>query len=484
MKPLHRSLFIAVLAAMTGTAFTACDDDENGFSAVDNQAPTIEADASFSAEPGSKFSIKGLIKDADGIASISLRNEGMHLDKTIDLLSIHADTIYKSYNLNYSYTCSEDWTDDDAFALVITATDVLGNKTEQTMTITGDGDETNPRFASAPADTITVLTQNPKLTLNTTVTDNKELASIEVSIPDLNISESVAISGREYKLTKVFTLPETEGYYPATITVTDAKGNATQITSVISVSEMPDFAKMYLADVSDASKLTSDLYGVPMLIEHTGEYKYTAHYYCQTAGTGIRFIPQKTDFEPICFGIDESTGLLTFDPSKAQEIILDKVGYYEISFDAISGEYTVEDWTPTTEALTLDGSTTVNFNDNSGDQPSQICLAGSGLPNTPSWTTNQNNDAFILNQDKANPYRLYREMSLTKGDKVSYTISQTHWWGWWPEPYWRFDGSDENEANVLNGGDNMKEVEVTVSGTYLFEFDYALLRSRITLVSE
>lgn len=46
-------------------------------------------------------------------------------------------------------------------------------------------------------------------------------------------------------------------------------------------------------------------------------------------------------------------------------------------------------------------------------------------------------------------------------------------------PYWRFDGSDENEANKLNGGDNMKAVRVPATGKYLFEFDYALLRSRI-----
>ena len=37
-------------------------------------------------------------------------------------------------------------------------------------------------------------------------------------------------------------------------------------------------------------------------------------------------------------------------------------------------------------------------------------------------------------------------MNLKAGDEIEFTISQTHWWGWWPEPYWRFDGSDENEA--------------------------------------
>ena len=73
-------------------------------------------------------------------------------------------------------------------------------------------------------------------------------------------------------------------------------------------------------------------------------------------------------------------------------------------------------------------------------------------------------------------------MKLKKGTKIAFTITQTHWWGWWPEPYWRFDNSGMNEKNVLNGGDNMKAVIAKQDGTYLFEFDYALLRSRITLV--
>ena len=239
---------------------------------------------------------------------------------------------------------------------------------------------------------------------------------------------------------------------------------------------------MYLADVSDAASLTSDLYGVPMLIEHTGKYQYKAHYYNQKVGTGIRFIPQMTDFNPICFGIDENTGLLTSNPSEAKKIILDEVGYYEITFNTITGDYDVKRYTPTTAKMTLNGTTTVNFNDGSGDQPAQICLAGSGLPGTPDWTTNQNNDAFILNQSKTNPYLLYREFNLKAGDEISFTISQTHWWGWWPEPYWRFDGSANNEKNVKNGGENMNSVKAPVTGTYRFEFDYALLRSRIVLV--
>lgn len=482
LKPFNRFALTWAIAAMIGFSFQSCSSDDD-FTAVDGQAPTISlAQSHIQAEPGRAFTISGKISDADGIKSIRLKNEGMLLDKTINLLEIYGDSLLHEYNLSYNYTPSTDWTDSSNFPLEVSVEDVVGNTSTATLTITGDGDFTAPQFAQAPSAELTVLVQNPKLNVNATLTDNKKLQSVVVNIPAINVKDSVLISGAEYKLSKVYDLPAKEESLDMTLTVYDALGNHTSTSSVINVSELPDFDKMYLADVSDAADLTSDLYGVPMLIEHTGEYQYTAHYYNQKAGTGVRFIPQKTDFFPICFGIDENTGLLTSDPNAAQEIILDKVGYYEITLNTVTGVYDVKTYTPSTKKMVLDGSETIDFGDGSGAQPAQICLAGSGLPGAPSWSTNQNDGAFILKQSKENPYLLYREMDLTAGDKISFTISQTHWWGWWPEPYWRFDGSDENEKNVANGGENMKEVKVATTGKYRFEFDYSLLRSRIIRV--
>ena len=478
-----RQPILWALVALSGMTFQSCSSDDD-FPTVDGQAPTIVLTTDqIHAEPGRSFNITGTVKDADGIKSIRLKNEGMLLDKTINLLEIYGDSLLHEYNLDYAYTPANDWTDESNFPLEVTVEDVVGNTTSATLTVKGDGDFTFPTFTSAPSSELTVLLQNPKLTLNASVSDNKKLQSIVVDIPGLNIKDSVLLNGvKEYALKKQYDVPAKEASYVMTLRVYDGMKNMTSTTSVIKVSELPDFEKMYLADVSDAAALTSDLYGVPMLIEHTGKYQYRAHYYNQKVGTGIRFIPQMTDFNPICFGIDENTGLLTSNPSEAKEIILDEVGYYEITFNTITGDYDVKRYTPTTAKMTLNGTTTVNFNDGSGDQPAQICLAGSGLPGTPDWTTNQNNDAFILNQSKTNPYLLYREFNLKAGDEISFTISQTHWWGWWPEPYWRFDGSANNEKNVKNGGENMNSVKAPVTGTYRFEFDYALLRSRIVLV--
>lgn len=474
---------VVLLSLMLTAGFTlqSCSSDDD-YPTVDGLAPTLDITTAIQTEPGRDFTITGVTKDADGLKSIRLVNDSLHLDKTIDFLTYYPDSLLHTYNLSYKYAGQSTWNENEAFPVEITVTDVGGRTTTKTVNVTTDGDFSNPTFTSAPSSSLTVLLQNPKLTLNTTVADNKNLGYIKVFIPGLNINDSVLISGKEYKFTKTYDLPATEGSYEMTLTVGDAAGNKTTTNSTIKVSDLPDFTRMYLADVDNTEQLNSDLYGVPMLIEHTGKYQYTAHYYNKAAGTKVRFIPQLTDFQPICFAVDPSTGLLTSDPSVGEPIVLNETGYVEIKFNTVTGDWSVDKWTPTTKKMTLDGTTTVDFKDGSGAQPAQICLAGSGLPGTPSWTTNQNNNAFILYQDKNNPYRLYREMKLEKGTKVSFTISQTHWWGWWPEPYWRFDGSDENGANVLNGGDNMKEVTVPATGTYLFEFDYALLRSRITLV--
>lgn len=493
---LKKSLLVTlVLPAVLGS-MVSCSKDE-GYSAVDNLAPVITLPSDHvQTEAGRAFTIEGVIKDADGIKSINLKNEGMMLDKTINLLEIY-DKLQTEYNLKYTYQrqYTNSWTDASSFPVLITVEDVLGNRQTATVTVTADGDFTNPAFVVAPSQEVTVLVgPRPKFKLNCSVSDNKVLKSIRIQSAEIGLDETVATGNvSKFDYSKEYIMPAgVTGDYAMTITVTDTFGNQASTSTTIKVSEMPDFEKMYLADVETAAELSSDVYGVPMLIDHTGEFEYTARYYNQKGGTKVRFIPQMTDFEPICFGPDaENSSVFNNDPGSSQPIVLDKVSYYEIKFNTKTGAYSCNTYEPApitvklsgteyTFPLTLNGTTTMDFGDGSGDQPAQICLAGSGLPEgAGNWTTNQNAGAYILNQDAKNPYLLYREDTWEGGNTVEFTISQTHWWGWWPEPFWRFDNSDNNEKNVLNGGDNMKKTQVPATGKYRFEFDYHLLRSRI-----
>ena len=494
---LIKSWLPAFLLPLLAGGLFSCGSDDEDYPAVDNQAPIITLVSDHvQTEAGRAFTIEGLIKDADGIKSINLKSEGMYLDKTINLLESY-DELLKEYNLKYTYqrNYTKDWTDASSFPVVITVTDVVGNTQTATVTVSADGDFTNPVFAVAPSKEVTVLVgARPKFKMNCSVTDNKILKEIHVTSSDLNLNETIPTGNvSTFDLTKEYLMPAGQtGTYTMTITVVDAQGNETSTETTITVSEMPDFEKMYLADVEDARDLSSDVYGVPMLIDHTGAFEYTARYYNQKPGTKVRFSPQTTDFEPICFGPDaENNSVFANAPDVSQGLVLNEVSYYEIKFNTKTGSYTCKTYKPgsitvkidgnnITFPRTLNGTTFREFSDGSGAQPEQICLAGSNLPDgAGNWTTNQNAGAYVLLQDANNPYLLYREGTYEEGKQIEFTISQTHWWGWWPEPFWRFDGSENNEKNVLNGGDNMKKMTVPATGKYRFEFDYHLLRSRL-----
>ena len=78
------------------------------------------------------------------------------------------------------------------------------------------------------------------------------------------------------QIKKVYDVPSEKQSCLLTVTAYDKFNNKVMAQSTVNVDEMPDFEKMYLADVESAKDLTSDVYGVPMVIDHTGPYAYTA----------------------------------------------------------------------------------------------------------------------------------------------------------------------------------------------------------------
>ena len=144
-----------LLAAMFGFTLQSCSDDDD-FSAVDNEQPQITLTDHLQVEIGSKFTISGNIKDADGIRSINIKCEEMYLDKTIDLVEIYGDSLIYDYELNYSYDAPDEWTEDMQMNVDITVKDVVGNVSSTTLLVTPDGDYTAPAFTASFPSEITV----------------------------------------------------------------------------------------------------------------------------------------------------------------------------------------------------------------------------------------------------------------------------------------------------------------------------------------
>ena len=452
-----------------------CSSDD--FKDVDGKAPTIDLVTDhIQSEVGRAFKISGTITDNDGIRSIRLENEQLNLDKTINLSDIYEKTL-TSYDLDYSFKTPATLTGDN-FAIRVTVTDLGGRTIESTILLTMDGDFTNPVFITVPDANITVLIKDQtKLNLRFSVQDDKALDHISVSIPSLNYTKTIAVTGKTYNYSDVVTMPSSVGTYAMTISAVDKFKLTTTQNCTINVSEMPDFDKMYLTDVSDAALLNSDVFGIPSIIDHTGAYTYTARYYSEAAGTKIRFIPQKTDFSPICFGIDpDNTSLLTDDPDVSQPIVLPTgKEYYEITFNVKTGKYSYKTYVPENPLPQAIGSDYLL--DPAQPQyviPFQIGLVGKGLPGNDTWSPS---NITPLIQDKDNPYLFSTTMSLTAGTKMEFIIHNKHDWGWWDYCFWRFDSKTDIEKCVWKGGDNAS-VTIKTTGKYMFKFDAHLKRAR------
>lgn len=457
--------------------WSGCEKDTS-VSDVDGLPPTIVMDSEHIATvPGREFVVKARVEDKDGLLSINLKNQNLHLDKTIDLT---VDSTVYGYDLRYKYVPERTLEGND-FPIELTVTDLGGRTTTARVLVTMDGDFTHPVFAVVPDNQVTVLLKTEtRLNLRFEVRDDRALQRVVIDIPELDYSKEVtefSNAGRTLVFNEAITLPSVLATYTLSLKAIDQAGLETSKSSVITVSEMPDFPKMYLSDVASAEQLNSDIFGVPMLIDRISPYVYRARYYAATANKEVRFVPQKTDFNPIVFGVDpENTTLLTDDPEVAMPLVLPNKGYYEITFNVQTGQYDVNPYTPTDAPLDIGAPMLLDpTRPGEGSVPLRIGLVGDGLPNAGSWNTA---NPLFLQQHTDNKYLFSVEMDLLAGAELEFIIQAHHSWGWWPEPFWRWDRGEDPEANVANGGNNPAKWRVQTGGKYIFLFDSHLERSQ------
>jgi hypothetical protein len=301
---------------------------------------------------------------------------------------------------------------------------------------------------------------------------------------------------------EVIVFPNVSQVYTINLAAYDAVGNSVTTTCSLTVSEMPDFEKMYLADVATDEELNSDVFGVPMVINHTGEYQYKARYYNKAAGTEIFFLPQKTSFTPICFGLDpEDSNKLTDDPELAKPIVLDTPNvYYEIDINVKQSTYSIKTYSVTeaTDPINYEYGQLCDMPRNEGEPQFNFYIGWGDSP--------QNAGEHLFVQDANNPHLFYypatgSTWSLQSGEEMNFIISNYHPNGYWDQVEWRCDNSTDIEkfgyfskANNVNPNwegtnrqwwdgssvqDNWMKPVVTNGGNYRFEFDAHLGRGKI-----
>lgn len=474
-------------------AFAGCSDDEVSWPEVDGAAPKMELKTDhIRTDKGYKINVKGELADADGIATVDLVCPTLHLNKTIDLISIYGEP-QTTYSLDYSHPIREEITQ-PSHTITVTVTDVGGRTVSKNILVTMDADFAAPAFTVVPGEELTVLIKDPTmLKVKFSIEDNKKLSLVHMSLmkgeaprfggesdgeegeekpaetvdtsdmTDEEINalineqqtrwvenyfanekiELIGLGGDElsntYSYENAFQIPDEEGTYTLAIFAADAMGHVITHHTQFNVQELPDFEQMYLADVEDARDLNSDVFGVPVLIDHIDAYTYEARYYNATAGTKICFLPQNTDFTPICFApAKDDPNTLGDDIDSVDKFVLDQAGvYYHFTFNTLTREYSYETYS------LADAHDPVENMTPGANHLNQWQAWGADISKADWRTWNIGVETWIdamyapLQRDRNNPHLWRTEPFKLEAGQFSFIIANYHDNGWWGYTEWR-----------------------------------------------
>lgn len=451
----NKFLFKSLVLSCALFGMTACGDNEQKWPVADGGTPQVElAMSRIRTDYELSFRIKGKISDADGISTIQLECPGLSLHKTIDIIGLYNEPL-KEYDLDYSYTVNPDYLTDFSgdYEIDVTVTDVAGKTETQKVRVTFDADFQAPIFSQAPDKEVTVLIKDKTLfNLKFTVEDNRNLDFVEVNLEGVDgFPVRIEANGESRVIyANKLELPSEEKAYKLTITAQDmpAQDNevrSTVVESTVKVQNLPDFDRVYIADVATAEELNSDVFGVPMVCDHVGPFQYRVRYYNASSGTQVCFIPQKTDFLPICWGPDPTNeGFLADDPDTSGKITLDQAGvYYLFDFNTKTGKYSYATYSI---AEAFDPVQNLHYGQNDlhtwgdWDNPDawwQEWYFG------PSYTNPKEIQVRML-QDKTNPHIWVSEdWQLSAGEMKEWILHNWHHDGWWNYTAWRMDESED-----------------------------------------
>lgn len=507
---IRKSLFCT--AFLTGAFLFGCTE-ENVYTDVDGQNPSFELTTEhIRTLTGYEFTMSGKISDKDGISSINLYCPELFLDKTIDLVKLYSETQYE-YNLSYSFTIPED-NKGESFKVKVTVTDLGGRTTEGEILITMDGDYTLPEFTSRyTSDIKKAYGDDMTVNVSFSATDDKGLQYLELDIPGLGINErEVCTSDPELKegltecdFNRTITLPYEFGTYKMYTRAVDLLNNEVVDSCNVIITLVEDYDKLYLSDVKTEEELSKDIFGVPMLIDHTDVNQYRARYYNRNAGTQIFFIPQKDNF-------NNSIGLDSNDPTKLSlenpvPIVLDLDNtYYDITLDLANATYTLRHYSAAEASYPW--ASNMEYGENTLDQNANG--AGPWIKFVIGWSNSDPKNIQEFTQDATNPHLFYVDKTFPFVDgnnhnimDFNFFISNYHPEGWWNFIAWyRFPSLDNDEgvfARFTEKGNRFINTEydgpviidqdqnargwtwfqVSEAGTYRFYFDVHLGRGKL-----
>lgn len=339
-----------------------CDDDK------EDVAPGLYvASEEIETFPGDTVLVSGTASNYAGLASITLSCEGWGIHKVYDLNGQNPKVFNYDYRLVVPKTAAFEEN------LLITICDVNGWETKKNVLLTYIADMESPvmqtQLPSRIAVDFNTATNKGSWNLNLKFTDDRDLKSVRMQIPDMQIDETVAVSGRSGELKR--TIDFTTGEFPVTLTVTDAGGNETIVNTTVVVmlaeEEDPfeDYPVMWVVNASEKAEDYLDGYYAPMI--HKGEYQYEGKFYADKEDFQVFFTSGKT-MNGDLFGVSPYVNSKLMNKNGyVVPVTIAEPGYYGVWIDLQAHTYSV--WklefstTPYTGSLTISGCGFSDFAD-------------------------------------------------------------------------------------------------------------------------
>lgn len=446
-----------------------CSDDDSVN--VDSMPEFQSLVEEVSSLPGEIFLFEGIISDPAGIKSVNFKYEPWFLDKTIV-----KDSLPDTYVISYKFKVPDDAEEFSVHTIPVTITNAGDVATTKNVVITLDKDISAPVITinSPTAGATILINDGNEVQLDVDLSD-RELA--EFSIESGVLNETISISGGAYNYENSLDISES-GDYTFTFTAIDVTGNESTASVTVNVVSDLQFNAMYLTDETSEAALNQDIFGIPFYTtasELSGEdgYVFTGRYYSTAANSEVRFIPQKTSFEPFTFGADPNDPgkLVLGQDASVDPIIIPGTGYYEVTMDIRDLSYTVTPYQPSDAAY------------------DQVYILGRGIyTNATTSTCTNNNDGSTqcwhfnsgkpFTQDPSNPYLWTIDVTLQDQPNdagANGFILNANPSGW--APFWRVDvAGGEPSRTVPGGGNNYVFDDSDLNNDYTFIFDTHLNR--------
>lgn len=472
-KVMKKKLFLFYLITALLCFFMGCS--KKSIPTVDSKPEFVEVNSQIMSLPGRTFVVKAKIEDVAGLKTINLKNDEWFLDKNINF-----DTLATSYDLAYNFKVPDSALEGSTHTVTLTVINKGGAITTTDVIVTLNMDIIAP--------TITVL--SPVNGASQLIKDGSTTVSFDVKLKDENglkyftlkgagFEDNVALDVENYQYVKSFIITKV-GSFKFVLTATDSSDNVKTSEVIVNVIDDMIFDKMYITEYDKNEDLTSDLFGIPVLAKNSTDpvkkgRVFTAKYYAASPNTKVRFLPQKTSFEPFSFGADAENGVLALGTdATVNPIILPAVGYYEIIMDLLNRTYSVRPYTvsDTPYGMVQLVGTGVKVNGKS------VCTKDADNT-TLCWHFTSGKE---LIKDPNNPYRFTATVELfdapdnTGVNGFLLNASRTAW-----NPFWRFDDGTNPEEAVLNNGAPFV-FESDAYGTYHLIFDTHL--NQISLIRQ